>query len=173
MFLSYASLGGKLATSLKRTHTHMHKTVAPTGVSVVDVAGCCSDCGCVSSAGGGGGAGGGVWEAALLWTSPASPLVTWGSVWLRAAFSFYMQMTKTGQLNQKRKKYQSISFHAYNFAHINHWILLTFTSGLNNIKSFWNRWWHKLMFQLTGHQTIKLGRYVRQYLNSEWSSQLH
>lgn len=45
-----------------------------TGVSVVDVAGCCSDLGRGSSVGGG--AGGGVSLAELLWMSPASPFVT-------------------------------------------------------------------------------------------------
>lgn len=76
--LCKTSLGDRLAVSLRPQYTHAK--LLRTGVSVVDVAGCCSDCGRVSSAGGatgagtGGGTGGGVWLEA--WLCSVSPLVT-------------------------------------------------------------------------------------------------
>lgn len=81
-----------------------------TGVSVVEVAGCWRGWGEGSSAVGRCGAGAGlrtafgagigvggaageagaaVWVTAQLWTSPPSPLATWGSGWFNVALSFW------------------------------------------------------------------------------------
>lgn len=72
--LGKTSLGDRLAFSPRHQHTHVK--LLCTGVSVVDVAGCCRDCGHVSSAGVGAGGvtGGGVWLVDRLCS--ASPLVT-------------------------------------------------------------------------------------------------
>lgn len=132
-----------------------------TGVSVVEVAGCWRDWGQGSSGaarweagagagvgaavgvrgrvGAGGEVGAAVWVTALLWTSPASPLVTWGSCWLNVALSFWGEFSKAKTISNPMCQSLETKSELYSVKHRHTVQLRGYTDSWLYKPGFWRR----------------------------------